>query len=512
MQFMHYFILNLNNKSACKNLLIRRIIHLLPKPDRRFPQRLLPATESTIGLSFMTTKDSSFWVKLGRWGAAVFLTTLVVGTNGCEGIHWNEGGLAERVRSHGEIRILTVEHPLIYSRAAKPGGRGLEADLLRHFARAHDLRLRFIVRKDLNAVWESLRRGEGDVAAVRLRGRSSREIFLSTPAFETTHLSLFCRRSANVKSLDDLAGKRVLLRGRDAFNSLDVRLRQLTPSIRLKLVDDDRVVPLFTKLHRGHADCVITENLEGAWLTRRFLSVRKVAPLSREYSLTWFVHPSRPELHSLLKSWIQTSSRTGDLSRIQDRYRSALSGLDEHDVRRFLRSMDELLPRFENHFRAAARVHGLDWRLVASVAYQESQWNPSARSHTGVLGLMQLTKATAATVGVEDRLDPIQSIRGGASYLRFLRDRVPARIEDAEAWSLALAAYNCGWGHLGDARALAVREGLNPSTWTDLRKVLPSLEDPERAAEFRFGPARGRETVQFVERVQAFYNLWHLLL
>lgn len=460
----------------------------------------------------MTTKDTGFLAKFGRWGAAAFLTTLVVGMNGCEGIHWNEGGLAERVRAQGEIRILTVEHPLIYSRSKKPAGRGLEADLLQNFADAHGLRLRFIVRKDLQRVWESLRRGEGDVAAVRLRGRSSREIFLSTPAFETTHLSLFCRKAAKVQTVHELNGRRVLIRMRDNFNALDVRLRQFSPDARVQLIDDDRVTPLFTKLHRGEADCAITENLEGAWLTRRFLSVQKIEPLSGEYSLTWFVHPTRPDLHSLLKAWIQQSSREGDLTRVQDRYRSALSGLDEHDVRRFLRSMDELLPRYERHFKEAARENGLDWRLVASVAYQESHWNPVARSHTGVLGMMQLTRATAAAVGVDDRLDPIQSIRGGAYYLRFLRDRLPARLEDAEAWALTLAAYNCGWGHLGDARALAVRQGRDPSTWKHLREVLPSLEDPEIASELTFGPARGRETVQFVERVRAFYSLWHLLL
>ncbi|MNL18002.1 Membrane-bound lytic murein transglycosylase F precursor [compost metagenome] len=144
---------------------------------------------------------------------------------------------------------------------------------------------------------------------------------------------------------------------------------------------------------------------------------------------------------------------------------------------------------------------------MASVAYQESHWNPDARSFTGVRGLMQLTADTADHVGIEDRTDPLQSIWGGTKYLRYLLNKIPKHINSKDRLALALAAYNVGYAHLRDAQKLAIRMGRNPHSWRHMREILPLLANPEYAAELEYGSARGYETVDFVERVKSFYNL-----
>ena len=94
------------------------------------------------------------------------------------------------------------------------------------------------------------------------------------------------------------------------------------------------------------------------------------------------------------------------------------------------------------------------------MGYQESHWLPTATSKTGVRGLMMLTQRTAEAMGVRNRLDPKQSIQGGARYISQLIAQLPESIYEADRIWFALASYNVGMGHLDDARKLTAAEGL----------------------------------------------------
>ena len=174
--------------------------------------------------------------------------------------------------------------------------------------------------------------------------------------------------------------------------------------------------------------------------------------------------------------------------------------------RSFTGDIQRLLPQYRDHFRAAATRSGADWRLLAAIGYQESRWNPQAVSHTGVRGLMMLTKDTAAVLDVDDREDAEQSIHGGARWFAQLRRRLPQQIVEPDRTAMALAAYNQGLGHLLDARQLVVQRGGNANRWADVRGVLPLLSDPEWAAQTRYGLARGEEAVGFVDGVLRYYE------
>ncbi|MEQ1722315.1 MAG: transglycosylase SLT domain-containing protein [Pseudobdellovibrio sp.] len=165
------------------------------------------------------------------------------------------------------------------------------------------------------------------------------------------------------------------------------------------------------------------------------------------------------------------------------------------------------LPLYKSHFKKYSDKYDIPWTLIAAVAYQESKWDEDAVSHTGVRGLMQLTTKTAAHVGVEDRADPFESIRGGAYYLKYLYNKTPKKLNDHQRWVLALSAYNIGWGHLRDAHRLALRLKKNPYNWSEFKKVLPLLEEEKYYNTLNYGFARGNETVDFVNKVFNYYNL-----
>ena len=175
----------------------------------------------------------------------------------------------------------------------------------------------------------------------------------------------------------------------------------------------------------------------------------------------------------------------------------------------FLRHAERRLPRYLAAFQREAQRRGFSWTLLASQAYQESHWNPRARSYTGVRGIMQLTRATSVSLGVTNRLDPMQSISGGAWHLARLHKQLPAHIQEPDRTWIALAAYNVGMGHINDARRLAFRLGKNPDRWSEFKEILPLLAKRKYYTTLRHGYARGWEPVRYVERIRVYWALLH---
>jgi len=165
--------------------------------------------------------------------------------------------------------------------------------------------------------------------------------------------------------------------------------------------------------------------------------------------------------------------------------------------------LERLFQRFQRQNRQisqqraqqAAQQHGVDWRLLAAMGYQESKWDPHAVSFTGVRGLMQLTEDTASRMRAGDRRDPRSSIFGAAKYLAMLMRDMPRRIPEPDRTWFAVAAYNVGLGHVEDARVLAQQAGRNPDRWEDVREFLPLLSQ-ERHLSFCTSPWPAQDTIE----------------
>ena len=175
--------------------------------------------------------------------------------------------------------------------------------------------------------------------------------------------------------------------------------------------------------------------------------------------------------------------------------------------RRFQHHIETRLPQYRRHFEGAAQAYGISWTLLAAQAYQESRWDPHAVSPTGVRGIMMLTRNTAASLGIHNRLDPIKSIEGGARYFGSLEQQLPGHIGKQDRIWIALAAYNVGMGHIKDAQYLARSMGKNPDSWKELKTLLPLLSQKPYYETLRYGYARGWEPVHYVKRIRAYHAL-----
>ena len=253
--------------------------------------------------------------------------------------------------------------------------------------------------------------------------------------------------------------------------------------------------------------CYVADSRVAVRSADLFPQLKVVWTASRSESVAWITRQDLKGLNEIIHSWFQNLVRRKQIRKFWDRYDAVDFKMTALEHRRFEKDIDKKLSQWRSLFEKHAKKNQIPWTQLAAVAYQESKWSNDAVSFTGVKGLMQLTKITAKQVGVTDREDPKQSVRGGAFYLKYLYDKTPTDLLPYERWSLALSAYNMGWAHLRDARRLAIKLNKDPYRWSQFKTIVPLLGDKKYISELSFGTARGAETVDFVDQVLGYTEL-----
>jgi len=284
-------------------------------------------------------------------------------------------------------------------------------------------------------------------------------------------------------------------------------VRAAHTEIRWKAVPLRSADALIAQVSEGDVDFAVVPSLDAAVARNIYLEFDVAFTVGPERDLAWVVAPAHRALRDDLDRFLAKARADGLLTRLADRYFGHAAQVQRIDAGVFQSRLKDVLPDYRSVFEEAQTVTGVEWRLLAALAYQESQWNPFATSETGVRGFMQITEETAKQLRIADRLDPLASTIGAARYLARLKAKLPARITEPDRTWLALAAFNIGIAHLEDARVLAQKQKLNPDLWADVKKTLPLLALPEYYDAAKYGYARGGMPVVFVDRVRAYYDI-----
>jgi membrane-bound lytic murein transglycosylase F len=223
--------------------------------------------------------------------------------------------------------------------------------------------------------------------------------------------------------------------------------------------------------------------------------------------LAWAMNPQSRQLQRAVAMWFARTDTRNFIKGLTDYYFSHLEDFDYVDLVRFRRRIHQRLPKFQTYFEEAASKYGFDWALVAAQAYQESHWNPRAKSFTGVRGIMMLTLDTARALGLKNRLAAKESIFAGTRYMAKLHSMVGDDVPEPDRTLMALAAYNIGFGHLQDARVLAERLGKPSTSWHGVRSAFPLLQKKKYYRTLEHGYARGSEAVQYVDRIRTYHKV-----
>ncbi|OOC10331.1 membrane-bound lytic murein transglycosylase MltF [Thioalkalivibrio halophilus] len=406
----------------------------------------------------------------------------------------------------GELVVVTRNAPTAWFYDRHTRTAGPEHDLVEAFAEARGWEVEWKVVDSVDAVLRSLASGDVHMAAAGLTHLASRdEDFLRGPKHTEVTERVVCHRDQRPQPAEaaDLDGLELAVSANSAYVETLQALEEPVP-YRAEPKGTER---LLAAVEKGELDCTVADSHIAELNRRMFPHLEVSFDLSDVRAIGWYLHPDFEGLAGQARAWMDTDEGVQARARVDELYYAYVPEFDFVDLRALTRRIDQRLPDFRPVFEEAADEHELPADLLAALAYQESHWDPEARSPTGVRGLMMLTQRTAQELGIEDRLDPEQSIRGGARYLRQMHERLDEDIPEPDRTYLALASYNIGRGHLLDARRLARELGRDPDRWADMREVLPLLTEERYYSNLRYGYARGYQPVYYVQRIRNYRDV-----
>lgn len=434
------------------------------------------------------------------------LATMIIGFN----IRWSntQNTQIDKIISRGELRISAVSSPLIYI-DEQHQLRGFDYELAQGFATYLGIKLKIIIRPTIEQIFEDLDNDDADIAVAGLLYNKDRlETMKTGPSYLSVTQQLVYRKgTTRPKTFNDLKGKLVVIAGSTHASTLKALSAQY-PNLKWEESSDYTPSQLLEMVAEGEIDYTLEDSIAVSLQQRIHPKVAVAFDLRDDHAITWY--SSRQHDNSLdaaLLDFFNLSNQNDLLARLIEKHFSHVESFDYFDTITFISAINNKLPDYQPLFeKYAETVESVDWKLLAAIAWQESHWDPLATSPTGVRGIMMLTKPTAATMGIEDRLDPEGSIKGGAAYLAYIMKRLPDSIaEDDRIW-FTLAAYNMGYGHMLDVRKLTQKLGGNPDRWLDVKANLPLLTQPKYYSQLTYGYARGHEAYRYVENIRRYHQ------
>ncbi|GAD75456.1 membrane-bound lytic murein transglycosylase MltF [Vibrio azureus] len=453
--------------------------------------------------------------------ALLFLSVLLL--SACQ-IESEPKSELERIQARGVLRVGTLNNQLSYY-IGPDGLAGLDYELARQFAKQLGVKLEIKPAFRQADLFPALNKGEIDIIATGLNQTSQAvKRFRPAPAYYYVSQQVVYkkgqRRPRDIKQLiDNLnAHNKKVDEGKapaeqavfqiveqSQFVPTLSGLQKDFPELKYEIVSDADNRDLLKDVANGDLRFTVADSVELSLAQRLYPDLALAFELTEDQPVSWFTRRSEDEsLYAMLIEFFGGIQQSGELATLEEKYIGHIESFDYVDTRAFIRALDNKLPKWSPLFQKYSEE--FDWRLIAALAYQESHWDPKAKSPTGVRGMMMLTLPTAKSVGVTDRLDPEQAIRGGVEYLRRIVARVPDSINQHEKIWFALASYNIGYGHMMDARRLTKSQGGDPNAWADVKERLPLLRQKRYYSQTRYGYARGDEARNYVENIRRYYQ------
>lgn len=401
----------------------------------------------------------------------------------------------ERVQRSGTLRAAVPVDPGIDHAAFQD----MHHALLREFANRLDVTVSLIEAESQVALLDMLARDEVDIA---VPGQPLPEPLpdhlRAAPAYADSQTHVVCNGAARLPTDVGAAAalRQILISGSDGYVS---RLyRAGVRRIRLAPIAPMGTVALLERVSAGDIPCTLAQRDEALRARQRLPALRLGEAVGPPGQIAWVLRHTRDDsLARQVDRFFLKARKSGLIAQLREQERGLRRRFEVVDLDGFRLALATKLPRYEAQFRRAGAEHGIDWRLLAALAYQESRWNPRAESPRGAGGLMMLTATTARGLGEGDRFDARYSIDSGARYLARLRADLGHSVPEPDRTWLTLVAYNLGPGGLARARRAVEAQGGNPNRWPEVRRALPKVQRG----------ARGWEPVYHVESVRRYFAL-----
>jgi membrane-bound lytic murein transglycosylase F len=404
---------------------------------------------------------------------------------------------------------------------------GFEYEILQEFANDNGLELDVKIVSNLDDLQQMLQDGSGDIIACNYTVTKDRikHIDFSIPFLRTPQV-LVQRKPEGWENMSDaqinekllrdpsqLAGKEIHVWKNSSYYQRLLNLQEEIGDTILIQEEEGKIgsEEMLELVAEGLIDYTVTEaNI--AQLNQRFLENLDVkTELSVRQKIAFGLRKSSPLLLAKLDNWLRVFMQKKTFKYLKKKY-FEVSTPKNTTVNYRTSTKDGSLSPFDDYFRKSAKKHGgIDWQLVAAIAYQESKFNPTIVGFGGAYGMMQFMPNTGPSYGVYPHSSPEQQIEGATKKLA--KDFANWRDikDDDQRIKFTLATYNAGKGHIQDAQRLAKSQGLDPTIWDDnVEKMLLSLSKAEfyQNKLVKNGLWKGNRTHKYVRTVYTRYQEW----
>jgi membrane-bound lytic murein transglycosylase F len=422
----------------------------------------------------------------------------------------------------GELRALTLYSPSSYF-IYRDKEMGYEYELCSLLANDLGLHLKMIVAPNPVAMIRMLENGEGDMIAYNMPiTTENKRRFLYCGREFLTHQVLVQQKKQPadmVRSVTGLIGKTVVVHTNSRYlTRLESLNQELGGGIRIQAIPHDSftVEDLIGQVSAGKIEYTIANNNIAQFNSTFYKNLNTSLAVSFSQRSSWIVRKTSPKLGAAIHRWFRENRYTDKYQEVTDRYFSSGKNSANLATTALMLGKKGQLSIYDHLFKKYGKEIGWDWRMLASIAYQESNFDASAINWTGASGLMQIMPKTARAVGVsrDSLFRPEKNVLAAARLLRLYERNFAMISNDEQRIKMTLAAYNCGLGHVTDARALTRKHGRNPFKWEDNVRTFVLLKSQPKYYEDRVcksGYLRGSETVAFVSEVWARYNEYRKL-
>lgn len=415
------------------------------------------------------------------------------------------------IKEKGKLRAL-VDYSTTSYFLYRGRPMGFEYELLSMFCAAQELELVIIPITDLSSVMDSLNAFKGDLIAANLTKTKRRlEHVAFTKALIRTKQVLVQRSDKKddgfIAHLDELEGKEIFVpKGSSFYERLVSLSDEIGGEIYAKeTAQNVTVEELIGKVANGEINYTIADEHVAKINKSYFRNIHIKNAVSLEQQLGWAVRKTSPQLKESINAWLEKFKKTIDYRVIYLKYYGNTTLYKSRMNSDFFTAKCSCISPYDDLIKEYASGINWDWRLLTSLIYQESGFDPNSASWAGAQGLMQLMPETAAEYGLDSTANPKDNIEAGVDYLKWLDEQFEEKVKDSlERRKFVLAAYNVGLGHIFDAMRLAEKYELNPKIWDDnVAEMILKKSNPEfyRDEVVYYGYCRGIETYKYVNEI-----------
>jgi len=430
----------------------------------------------------------------------------------------------EQIKASGKLRALMVYSGTTYY-LYKGRPMGYEFELLERLSKYLGVKLEIVVVNNVNELFEKLNNGEGDIVAHGLTITTERK---SEVAF-TDHLYLTKQvlvqkkpdnwRSMNWRSLEkalvhdpiDLLGDTISVRDLSSYKERIYNLSdELGGKINVDILPGEMATDeIIERVAIGDIKYTIADQNIASIMSTYYPNLDVTVPVSFSQRIAWATRHDSKNLLNATNNWLEEIKRKIDFNILYNKYFKNKKYFRRKVNSNFYSLNKQQISPYDKLVKKYAKSINWDWRLVASQIYQESKFDTRVSSWAQASGLMQLMPKTAEELGVTNRADPEQSIKGGTKYLQQLWGNFEQVKDSIQRIKFTMASYNCGLYHVIDAQNLAMEKGLDKDMWDDnVENVVLNLNKPDyyNHPVVKYGYVRGLEPYNYVRQIFERYQ------